>query len=388
MKTTLCLALLLWSHVAPAAFLFAPPRTVYHELSAPPIGETAYVNYSEYPRLSGDGSTIIYRVITNNVTSVHVVNFDGANDRAVDRITNSGYRAYVLNGDGSVHASASDGSLRTGSTSVGSGTVALALDSGGINSPALSDDGSKVYFCVYNNGATAVTFAPVPKGLYEANANGSGRRVIVSLGAVAAVLGAPADDNIRFYFAAASATAQQLVFAVTLNAYQGTNAILGVNRDGTGLHVIQRAGYYLRDVTISASGNTVAWGEYIGGGGNQVWSAGFDGSNARVVIPGADSPQEPLSLSTCGSDLMEGSGRIYRTYGLLYGTTGLGLRTVLYYPGTVADPMLTAGTTALLAPSGQRGSSSAAAVLTAIRFARSSSIRRCWPGHPTSSVMA
>ncbi len=356
MKIMLCIAALLWPHVAPSAFLFAPPRTVYHELAAPPIGETAYVNYSEYPRLSGDGSTIIYRAVTNNVTSVHVVNFDGTNDRVVDRITNSGYRAYVLNGDGTVHANADGlGSLRTGLTSVGAGTVALALDSGGINSPALSADGSKVYFCVYNNGATAVTFAPVPKGLYEANANGSGRRLIAGLGAVATVLGAPADDNIRFYFAAASATAQQLVFAVTLDAYQGTNAIMGVNRDGTGLHVIQRVGYSLRDVTISASGNTVAWGEYIAGGGNQVWSAGFDGSSARVMIPAADSPQEPLSLSTDGSDLMEGSGRIYRTYGLVYGPSGLGLRTVLYNPGTVADPVLTAGRLAMLAPSGQRG---------------------------------
>ena len=355
MKIILCIALLLWGHVASAAFLFAPPRTVYHELAAPPIGETAYVNYSEYPRLSGDGSTIIYRVVTNNVTSVHVVNFDGANDRVVDRITNSGYRAYVLNGDGSVHASADGlGSLRTGLTSGGQGTVALALDSGGINSPALSDDGSKVYFCVYNNGATAVTFAPVPKGLYEANANGSGRRVIASLSAVAAVLGAPADDNIRFYFAATSATAQQLVFAVTLDAYQGTNAILGVNRDGTGLHVIHRlAG--LSDVAISGDGSTVAWTEYAGGVGT-VWTAAFDGSNARVVIPRSDGPDFPLSLSTHGADLMEGTGRIYRTYGLLYGSNGLGLRTVLYLSsGTVTGPELTAGRQALLAPSGQRG---------------------------------
>ena len=350
MKNILCLALLLWGHVASAAFLFAPPRTVYHELPAPPIGETAYVNYSEYPRLSADGSSIIYRVVSNNVVFVHVVNFDGANDRVVDRITNYTYRAYVLNGDGSVHANADNGSLRTGSTSAGQGTVALALDSGGINSPALSDDGSKVYFCVYNNGATAVTFAPVAKGLYEANANGSGRRVIASLGTVAAVLGAPADDNIRFYFAAASATAQQLVFAVTLDPYQGTNAILAVNRDGTGLHVIHRlAG--LGDVAISGNGSTVAWAEY----GGAVWTAAFDGSNARVMISASDTPTIPLSLNSYGSDLMEGGGRIYRTYGLLYGTNGLGLRTVLYYPGTVADPVLTAGRLALLAPSGQRG---------------------------------
>lgn len=343
MKRIITLLLLFCASVAPAFFNFAPPRTVYHELLAPPLGESAYVAYSEYPRLSGDGSTIIYRVNNANVYFVHAVNFDGSNDRVVDVITNGGYRAYVLNLDGSRHANVGDNSLRTGSTSVSPGVAALVLDSGNLNSPALSDDGGKVYFCVYAGGATATNFTPVARGLYEANADGSGRHTIVSHSAVAAEIGVPADDNVRFYFAAASADAQRLAFAVTLDVYAGTNAIMGVNRDGSGLHVIRRVGA-LTDVTVSRDGNTVAWGEYSG----PVRVADFDGGNVRVVIPSADAPVMPLSLNEKGSHLMESSGRIYRT-------DGLGLKKVLYYTGSVSDPVLTAGTTALLAPSGQRG---------------------------------
>jgi hypothetical protein len=121
MKAIFSLVVLLWAGAAHAFFNFLPPRTVYHELAAPPIGETAYVNYSEYPRLSADGSNIIYRVVYTNVTFVHVVNFDGSNNRIVDQISNSGYREYVLNLDGSRHANADGRSLRTGSTSASLG---------------------------------------------------------------------------------------------------------------------------------------------------------------------------------------------------------------------------------------------------------------------------
>lgn len=87
MQRIISLTVLLWASAAPAAFYFSPPRVVYHELLAPPIGQTAFVAYFEYPRLSADGSAIIYRVNqTNAVVAVHVMNFDGSNDRVVDII--------------------------------------------------------------------------------------------------------------------------------------------------------------------------------------------------------------------------------------------------------------------------------------------------------------
>jgi hypothetical protein len=344
MKTVFSLVLLLWAGTASAAFYFTPPRTVYHELAAPPIGESAFINYSEYPRLSADGSSIIYRVVQTNVWHVHVMNFDGSNDRVVDAITNGGYRAYVLNLDGSRQANANERSLRTGATSAGLGVEALVLDSGGINSPVLSDDGSKVYFCVYVDGTTAIDFEPVPRGLYEANADGSGRRLIAGLGAVAAKIGVPADEHVRFHFGAAATAAQRLVFAVTLHFNTSTNAIMGVNSDGTGLHVISYVGNALNDVALSRDGSTVAWGTYS----EHVRVANFDGSHVRTVIRSTDAPALPLTLTSNGSHLMESGGRIYRT-------DGLGLRTVLYLPGSVIGPVLTAGATAWLAPSGQRG---------------------------------
>ena len=343
MKFTLALVVVGWTFAAPAAFYFKPPTTVYHELAAPPIGATAYIAYGEYPRLSANGRAIIYREVQANLTYVHVLDFDGFNNRVVDVITNAGYRAYALNADGSRHASLGDYTLRTGSTATSPGVEVLAA--GGLNSPALSDDGSKVYFCVkQDTTTTGPSPTPLARGLYEMNANGSGRRLIASHGATAATLGVPADDNVRFDFAAASANASRLVFAATINGYGDTNAIMGVNLDGSGLHVIRYVGSFLNDVTISRDGNTVAWFEYSG----PVRVADFAGGNVRALIQSGEGPQNPLTLTANGSHLMEGSGRIYRT-------DGLGLQTVLYYTGAVIDPVLTAGSVARLSPDGQRG---------------------------------
>lgn len=136
----------------------------------------------------------------------------------------------------------------------------------------------------------------------------------------------------------------RLVCAVTININANTNAIMGVNRDGSGLHVIRYIGAFLTHVAISGDGNTVAWHEYNG----PVRAADFAGGNVRVVISAADAPDIPISLDNNASHLMESRGRIYRT-------DGLSVRTVLYYTPSVIDPVLTAGTAALLAPSGQRG---------------------------------
>lgn len=345
MKSILALVLVCWTFAAPAAFYFKPPTTVYHELAAPPIGATAYIAYSESPRPSANGRAIIYREVQANLTYVHVVDFDGANNRVVDVITNSGYRAYVLNADGSRHASLDVYTLRTGSTATSPGMAALAVDTPGLNSPALSDDGNKVYFCLSGGGNTTGTSpTPLARGLYEMNANGSGRRLIVGLGATTTLLGLPSNSDLRFDFAAASANATRLVLAANIGGSGSTNAILGVNLDGSGLHVIRFVGDFLVDLTISRDGNTVAWAEYTG----PVRVADFAGGNVRALIQHSEGPQNPLTLSANGAHLMEGSGRIYRT-------DGLGLQTVLYYTGVVIDPVLTAGSVAFLAPDGQRG---------------------------------
>ena len=345
MKFPLALVLLFWTFAAPAAFYFKPPTTVYHELAAPPIGERAYIAYGEYPRLSANGRAIIYREVQANLTYVHVLDFDGFNNRVVDVITNSGYRTYVLNADGSRHASLDGSTLRTGSTTTSPGLAALTMDGPGLNSLALSDDGSKVYFCLSGGGnTTGPSPTPLARGLYEMNANGSGRRLIVSLAATTTLLGMPANSDLRFGPAAASANASRLVLAVSLEPNGSTNAILGANLDGSGLHVIRYVGTFLNDVAISRDGNTVAWGEYSG----PVRVANFAGGGVRALIQSGEGPQNPLTLTANGTQLMEGSGRIYRT-------DGLGLQTVLYYTGVVIDPVLTAGSVALLAPDGQRG---------------------------------
>src|SRR5205823_63312 len=94
------------------------------------------------------------------------------------------------------------------------------------------------------------------KGLYVINADGSGRRQIVSGASIGTLLGAPSGGN-NFVSTSgttldASADTAHLIFGTRIDG-KG-QYILGVNFDGSGLHQILGPADFITHAAISSDG--------------------------------------------------------------------------------------------------------------------------------------
>src|SRR5262249_37835577 len=154
----------------------------------------------------------------------------------------------------------------------------------------LSPDGQYVFFVdTYSPTGDATTYPP---GLYYTlAAGGDTPHLIASEDQISAVLGSAASvyahpGNILTTLGV-SADGDKLVFLARLPT--PGNVLMGVNRNGSGLHAIGPVGSplgfdYLAEAGISADGSTAFRYDYINGPGTLTPTVyNFDGTNGRTL---------------------------------------------------------------------------------------------------------
>ncbi len=298
---------------------------VFHELDTPP--QSAYVAYSTWPRISGNGRRIVsaYLDPVSNLYRFRVINFDGSGGHEIDHqrgVGNDfGYFLSALSADGSTYARANRGVITVCSTAGGAGVEYLRLGDADIGGMALSDDGTKLYAVVTADAAIFGTMTVIQAGLWEFPVGGpvSARRILLGKATVAGALGIAIDQVARFAAGpdvALSQSGQRLVcaFYLPFNGSYWPTRVVAVDQDGSGIHAVGGTYDSVDGVAISADGSKVAI--LYGYAKPEATVMDFDGSNQRVIATGVVAGDPPISLTADGSRLCLRGGWLYRTDGV------------------------------------------------------------------------
>jgi hypothetical protein len=287
------------------------------------------------PRLSADGSRAVFSNITYTpyINHVFVINADGTGQREVDSFPGGHWFQEDISADGSQVISVQglgDGYHIRMVSADGTGEHDVITIAGGYIQDRLSSDGSKVFFT--DQYDFSVGTENLTKGLYVVNADGSGRRQIVSGYDIGNLLVIPPEyiDNPSVFAVSASGPSlamttdsQQIVFGVRLAADVPDGArmgqyLLGVNSNGSDLHLIKflPSPFNFDHAGISGDGSTVFY-DFASTSGLpfQVAVNNFDGTLETVV---SDHPfpngylgsDDPLQISEDGSQLLMGSSGV------------------------------------------------------------------------------
>ena len=281
------------------------------------------------------------------VTRIFVVNFDGTGQIGVDSYPLSGTaRMLDISADGSKVVSSSSFEVRIANGD-GSGALSLiALSDGWISAIAISGDGTKVFFRLERDVFIRGSDPPIPvqRGIWVINADGSGRRQVVSPAQMEA-LGIPppvffgGGNNVQPL--ASSTDGSQIVF-VALNDPQSGGfgqGLFGVNLDSTGLHDFLGRVFVVTHSGITSDGTKVFYDVLVASSpfNNEIGVVNFDGTGRLPLIDSRTLPRafpssdDRAQISTDGSLLLLGSR------GLLLNTDGSGMlqQLAIGTPGSV-----------------------------------------------------
>jgi hypothetical protein len=266
--------------------------------------------------LSADGNRAVFQTSGPSGDQIYTLNSDGTGLTLVDPHPNppvSSHEILDISADGSVVLEVTGNTLRAVNADGSNLHDVITLQ--GYFTTRLSADGKTVFF----EDSSSPTGNPqdFPAGLYSLPAAGGTPTLIASDAQVAALLGTTASnismdpgDSIDLDV---SADGQHLV---CLAHFIGSDVLLGVNSDGSGLHTIgplATANVGIAMAGISADGSTVFrydTGDVLPAPRLTVYH--FDGSGAVTLnVPDglvADStPPEHVQLTQDGSKLLLGS---------------------------------------------------------------------------------
>ena len=292
----LCLSALL-SRSLPAA----QPRIVFHELVNPGPGKLIHT-YGSYPAMSGDGRIVCYSVDRlDGHLDLFAINTDGTGQHPLGLMPHGRYHPAISH-NGVLAALWSNWDLYTLTTASGAPVKVLTMSNpGSIASIAVNDDGTKVYFIIRADDTIFNSTTVLQGGVYEINPDGSGRRLVTSLNAMKALVGGDASAWAGGLAAEGLAISQNNRLVFTFQPVYATfmNQIMGVNADGTGLHIMGPQVNNPSSVTISRDGSRVAFDQY---GPRDLHTVGWDNTGHVVqVVPGHG--YDPLRLTGNGSHL-------------------------------------------------------------------------------------
>ncbi len=300
---------------------------VYHEITSlnqSPVAGTGGTSQA-VPILSWNGNRAAFVLQTGPVEfRLFVINADGSGQREVDSYTNIGGVPLVdISADGSKVLSSAGRRIRLVNAD-GANPHDVIQVSDGFIQIRLSADGTKVFFT--NDRNFSVGSENLTKGLYVINADGSGRRQIVSGANIGTLLNAPPGG---FNFVGTSGTTLD-VSADTSHILFGTSVdgkgqyLLGVNFDGSGLHQILGPADRFDHAAISGDGLKVAYDLTLPPCCSTPGEAGvinFDGTQRKPLVTNVNpfnqslypSTGVPMQLSADGSRLLFGTGVLFST---------------------------------------------------------------------------
>jgi hypothetical protein len=308
-------------------------------------GVVRTITYDQITALTGSntpnaGATILSAhgnraVFAANSGAVYTVNSDGTGLTLVDP---SGGADLDISADGSVvleRSNHGDSGDEFRVVNADGSNLHVAFDTGSYSASIagrLSADDKTVFF--EDSYPFTVGGVTDPPGVYAVDAAGGGTpQLIASQGQVAALLGtAPGNIDLfdgepggLFLGLGVSADASHLVFHASLNGVG--DFLVGVNRDGSGLHTIGPVGVSgdnMAEDGISGDGSTVFRYDSVNEAPFQLTVYHFDGSGQLTLsVPGGlgahTAGPEHVQLTQDGSKLLLGSSA------LLINTDGSGM---------------------------------------------------------------
>jgi hypothetical protein len=292
-------------------------RTIaYHEFTA----LTSPLDTYNIPVISRSGNRAAFTVKT---TELWVINTDGSGLLKIDTDTTPNTHFFSISDDGGKVLVWSASFLRVVNADGSGGRTLLTSSDGAVQGARLSGDGRTIVF-VNGHGPGSLTAASgdsrvAQRGIWAINSDGTGLRGVVGAADVSSLLnigeGASmvADSPIPSGIDV-SANSSRIVFGVQTNS-RG-RVMLGVNGDGSALHMIRSGLGRLFSTAISADGSTVAYTGASQSGVPEIDAARFDGSGAVAqTIPFS---LYNLQVSNDGSVVFSGSagnGILWRTDG-------------------------------------------------------------------------
>jgi hypothetical protein len=302
---------------------------VSHQITALPAGtyhgvETPAV--SLWPVLSANGNRAVFFTVTSadGIAHVQVINADGTGQREVDSYPGGPY-VEDISADGSkvltVQGQADGYHFRVVNAD-GTDLHDAVVVAGGYVSVSLSSSGSQVYFT--DDRDFSIGGQPETGGLYVVNTDGSGLREIAGAADIGKVLGIPASDvsaRSRLNGGLKTSADNSRIVFIAGNLLDGTERMLGVNLDGSGLHEFNYGPPLgLDNVGISGDGSKAF---YFGAhppccsSPNELGVFNFDGTGQKVLAsfppnffptdPNAPQSIDPIQLTNDGAQLLAGS---------------------------------------------------------------------------------
>ena len=267
-------------------------------------------------KISADGSKIVYPIAPGTgdpatPNKIFVVNPDGTGTQEVDSyVPNCFCGALIdISANGQTVVSSDSTQVRVVGAD-GSKKGSLKFDSNEISDVKISADGTTV-FMMHRRNNNVTGGAPVERGLWAMNADGTNLRQLVGPAALVPMVAVsqPAvtmpDQVFPFNGCGKSldyaADGQHGVFAVQAGSKQYAAIV-----DGTTIRVAKGPVDFVKQVAISADGSRVAFSTVTGPNEETVVMSG-DGGGARVVTTqGQASCVSPMSLNADGSQLLFG----------------------------------------------------------------------------------
>ncbi|HTM47752.1 MAG TPA: choice-of-anchor D domain-containing protein [Bryobacteraceae bacterium] len=293
-------------------------RTItYHEitsLAAPP-------DLYNWPAISRNGARAFFTMRTNELW---VVNTDGSGLRRIDTDATANAHYFSVSDDGAKALVWNASFLRVVNVDGSSATV-LASPDGAVQAARLSGDGRTIVFVNSHNAGNLTVSSGSrlgDRGVWAINSDGSSLRQLASGRDAAAALNVPditrmVSDSPFPSGIEVSSNGSRIVFGVE-TAGKG-RCIMGVNGDGSALHVIRSGLGSLFVTAISADGATVGYsGAPQPGAPSELAVIRFDGTAGQTLATGFG--HFAIQLSNDGSMIFAGglgSGLLFRTDGSL-----------------------------------------------------------------------
>ncbi|MBM3495041.1 MAG: hypothetical protein FJX72_12090 [Armatimonadetes bacterium] len=285
-----------------------------------------YLGSGRYPMLSRNGQRIAFAMVPDQNDAekrerVGVINLDGSGFRIVDAYKPQLYTspAVTISGDGAWVASTEGRQVRLAAAD-GTGARTVVSFAANVGTVRLSHNGRLLYVQLMAPAPLAGSNAPLDRGIYVVNSDGSGLRQLVGTAAIAGALGIPPAD-VGSVSAASGMTGgmdlsedgRRLVFGAHT---RGADHVFAVNTDGSGLHRVFGPVQYCFAVAISGDGSRVAATlQEPSVAGYQGWVCDFAGGGARRLTAKAGY-NDPIWLSR------DGAFAVYGYESILYRTDG------------------------------------------------------------------
>jgi hypothetical protein len=292
-------------------------RTIaYHEITSLTMPADLY----NLPAISRNGARAIFTVRT---TELWVVNTDGSGLRRIDTGAAAGTHFFSISDDGSKALVWSASFLRVVNVDgTGAATVLTSTD-GSVQGARLSGDGRTIVFVNGRTGGNLTVSSGSrlgDRGIWAINSDGTLLRQLASGRDAAAALNVPditrlGSDGPFPSGIDVSSNGARIVFGVD-TALKG-RCVIGVNGDGSALHVIRSGLGSLFVTAISADGGTVAYsGAPQAGAISELAVVRFDGTAGQTLAIGFG--HFAVQLSNDGSAVFAGglgNGLLFRSDG-------------------------------------------------------------------------